>query len=123
MPAIPKTGKQPAVKSKCEVHTKELAFTCLSENYVPFMQALLKHVGKTKWKVSDQQRFKFKYPGHSYVFIYTHVCSQSNYAYSKTDALDVEKESEYKELVSKITENQYWKVNIIVDIDNVKRGA
>ena len=69
-PAVPKIGKQPAIKSKRDVQMKELAFTCLPENYVPFMRAILTRFGETKWKVSDQQRFKFKYhhPGRLYVF-------------------------------------------------------
>jgi hypothetical protein len=67
--AIPKIGKQPAIKSKRDVLSKELVFACLPDNYVHCMRAMLKPFGETKWKVSDQQRYKFKYyhPGRSYV--------------------------------------------------------
>ena len=40
---------------------------------------------------------------------------------SKTDALDVEKESEYQEMVAKIAESNFSKISIIVDMNDVKR--
>jgi hypothetical protein len=59
--AIPKIGKRPAIKSKRDLQSKELVFACLPDNYVHFMRAMLTRFGETKWKVSDQQRYKFKY--------------------------------------------------------------
>src|SRR5271170_885857 len=71
-PAIPKIGKQPAIKSKRDVLSKELIFACLPDNYLHCMRAMLKRFGETKWKISDQQRYKFKYyhPGRPYVFCF-----------------------------------------------------
>jgi hypothetical protein len=35
--AVPKIGKQAAIKSKRDIHSKELAFVYLPTNYVAFM--------------------------------------------------------------------------------------
>jgi hypothetical protein len=65
--AIPKTGSTPAVKSKKDIHSKQLSYLCTPNNYVSFMKAILVKFGENKWKVSSQRRFKFKYhhPGRT----------------------------------------------------------
>jgi short-subunit dehydrogenase involved in D-alanine esterification of teichoic acids len=47
--------------------------------------------------------------------------SNINPIFRKGDMLDVERESEYKELVSKINKYQYTKVNIIVNVEDIKK--
>lgn len=44
-----------------------------------------------------------------------------HFLFSKTNALDVEKESEYCEMVEKIEENSYEKMNVIIDINDIKK--
>jgi hypothetical protein len=69
--AIPKMGSTPAVKSKKDVHSKQLRHSCTPDDYIPFMKAILAKFGENKWKVSSQRHFKFKYhhPGRTYVIL------------------------------------------------------
>jgi hypothetical protein len=41
--------------------------------------------------------------------------------YSKSDALDIEREQEYREMVEKIKSNTFKKVNIIFTIDDIRK--
>lgn len=121
---IPTKGKRGPKGAKKEARGKDLHFSCTPTNYLGFLNALLKRYGESKYKISATQRFPFKfhYPGRAYViFSLDFFCSCAHYKYRKSDALDIDCEKEYREMVQKLDNNQWKKVHVTFDMDDIKK--
>jgi hypothetical protein len=54
-------GKRPKTQSsRKEITTKEMKFTCLEDNYISFLRAILEKCG-LRYKVSEATPYRFKY--------------------------------------------------------------
>ena len=60
VPALTPAGK-PTQKNKKNVKSKELSFACTDENYIRVLHAILDKHNETKYTVSAQCHFPFKY--------------------------------------------------------------
>ena len=60
VPALTPAGK-PTQKNKKDVKSKELSFACTEVNYIGFLRAILDKHNETKYTVSAQHHFPFKY--------------------------------------------------------------
>ena len=79
---------------------------------------------ETKYTVSTQHHFPFEYyhMGWKWVWCVHDIPAQFwSEAISKGDALDVDQELEYVEMVNKVHEAEFTKIIIMVDFEDVKR--
>ena len=58
--ALTSSGK-PTQKNKKEIKSKELSFACTDTNYIGFLRAILDKHNETKYVVSTDCHFPFKY--------------------------------------------------------------
>ena len=97
----PKPGSKAASKVSKDTKTKETQFAVDKDNYVGFLKLLLAKHGESKYRVTKQNVFSFKYicpPARKYVFeifivmpsiLIVDVMS----LFSKSDSIDVDDES------------------------------
>ncbi|KIK73595.1 hypothetical protein PAXRUDRAFT_178013 [Paxillus rubicundulus Ve08.2h10] len=83
-------GKSTTKWQEKPVKTKEMLFPLNENNYVEFLESVLEKHSQTKYRVSCKQRFSFK-------FTMPKTKSQC-----MSEAMDVDNESDYKEMVQKI---------------------
>src|ERR1700722_1649716 len=110
-------------QGKKEVHRKELFFTCTHANYLDFLKAILECYNETKYQVTTRQHYLFKYyyPGRLFAFIIcNHLYSMLTISHRKLEAIDINWEQEYCGMVDKICDGAFKKVNIIIDINEIK---
>ena len=68
----PKAGSKAAPKVTKDTKTKETKFTVNKGNYLDFLKALLSKHGETRYKITEQSIFSFKYlcpPARKYVHV------------------------------------------------------
>ncbi|KAF7795175.1 hypothetical protein EIP86_006324 [Pleurotus ostreatoroseus] len=105
-PKLNQNGKPSKATAKDEKQ-KELLFVLQEDSYVAFLQAILKLFNEDKYQVAHDKPYRFKY-------------SRSG---SKSGALDVECEDEYRDLVSKFEESNIkagTRPHVYVDMANVQ---
>ncbi|KAH9916502.1 hypothetical protein B0H21DRAFT_703012 [Amylocystis lapponica] len=95
-----------APKPAKDIKTKEITFAPSEGNYLEFLRAILKKHGETKYTVTKKQKFSFKYNHKGRV---------------KNDHLDVDNESEYQDMVTKINTTNLDKIVVLVDINDIKK--
>ena len=112
-------------KTKKDVKSKELSFACSDTNYTGFLCAILDKHNKIKYTVLTQHHFPFKYYHTGWKWVWHVDCIPTQFwseaINSKGDALDVDQELEYVEMVTKVHEANFMKIIIMVDIEDVKQ--
>ncbi|KAI6008940.1 hypothetical protein EDC04DRAFT_2906864 [Pisolithus marmoratus] len=102
-------GKASALKEVKSVKMKELFFPLQDDNYLLFLQSILKKHGQDQYKVSVHKHYPFK-------FVPPKVKGQC-----VSDAMDVDNEVDYKEMVEKLHCNDSSTTKILVDMKQVRR--
>ncbi|KAG6377874.1 hypothetical protein JVT61DRAFT_14660 [Boletus reticuloceps] len=101
-------GKSVAKRQEKTVKTKQLAFSLNEGNYIEFLESILEKHGQTQFKVSRKQFFSFKFTMPKMkkympkVFSVAVKPSQFFSQHTASEAMDVDNESDYKEMVQKI---------------------
>jgi hypothetical protein len=112
------------VKEKKLVMVKELPFAIDKDNYIDFLTGLLEKHGQEWYKVLEECHFLFKYMlpklkgsvlflSFSLSLMCTSQCSG--------DGMDIDNESDYKEMVQKICEHDISSTKIFVDMKDVEK--
>ncbi|KAI6041844.1 hypothetical protein EDC04DRAFT_2892540 [Pisolithus marmoratus] len=102
-------GKASALKDVKPVKTKELFFPLQDDNYLLFLQSILEKHGQDQYKVSVHKCYPFK-------FVPPKVKGQC-----VSDAVDVDNEIDYKEMVEKLCHNDSSTTKILIDMKQVER--
>ncbi|KIK13183.1 hypothetical protein PISMIDRAFT_119385 [Pisolithus microcarpus 441] len=102
-------GKASAAKEVKSVKTKELLFPLRDNNYLGFLQSLLEKHGQDQYIVSDRRRYPFK-------FVPPKAKGQR-----ATDAMDVDNEADYQEMVGKIHGANPSITKIFIDMKHVEK--
>ncbi|KIK14544.1 hypothetical protein PISMIDRAFT_116870 [Pisolithus microcarpus 441] len=99
-------GKAPAPKEVKSVKMKELFFPLREDNYLTFLQRILEKHGQDQYKVSVHKRYSFKFvlPKHTI-----------------SDAMDIDNEIDYKEMVKKLRRNASSTTKVLVDMKQVEK--
>ncbi|KAI9570934.1 hypothetical protein HD554DRAFT_2240850 [Boletus coccyginus] len=106
-------GKAAAPKEAKAVKVKELQFSVNDMNYLDFLQSILDKHGQDQYMFSAKKQFAFKY-----VHIY-HQRRKGNQCAS--NAMDVNNEADYKEMVKKIQQDNPSSTRILVDMKDVEK--
>ncbi|KIK14137.1 hypothetical protein PISMIDRAFT_117552 [Pisolithus microcarpus 441] len=102
-------GKASASKEVKSVKTKELLFPLRDSNYLGFLQSLLEKHGQDQYVVSDRRWYPFK-------FVPPKAKGQH-----VTDAMDVDNEADYQEMVGKIHGTNPSVTKIFIDMKHVEK--
>ncbi|KAI6019254.1 hypothetical protein BKA83DRAFT_4127200 [Pisolithus microcarpus] len=103
-------GKASAAKEVKSVKTKELLFPLRDNNYLGFLQSLLEKHGQDQYIVSDQRWYPFKF-----------VPPKAKGSQRATDAMDVDNEADYQEMVGKIHGANPSVTKIFIDMKHVEK--
>ncbi|KAI6036169.1 hypothetical protein BKA83DRAFT_4622895 [Pisolithus microcarpus] len=103
-------GKAPTPKEVKSVKMKELFFPLREDNYLTFLQRILEKHGQDQYKVSVHKRYSFK-------FVLPKVKGQ----HTISDAMDIDNEIDYKEMVKKLRRNASSTTKVLVDMKQVEK--
>ncbi|KAH0826292.1 hypothetical protein J3R83DRAFT_5769, partial [Lanmaoa asiatica] len=104
-----KRKSKTSVKEEKSTKTKELAFPIDESNYVNFLQSILEKHGQGHFKVSQKKSFPFK-------FVPPKAKTQR-----ASDAIDVDNEADYKEMVNKIHAACPGATKIFVNMKHIEK--
>ncbi|KIJ21121.1 hypothetical protein PAXINDRAFT_6893 [Paxillus involutus ATCC 200175] len=109
--AVKKTVKgKVTTKEEKSVKTKELLIAISDSNYIDFLQSVLAKHGQDQYKIMERKRYPIKY-------VPPKAKSQRS-----SDAMDVDNEADYKEMVKKIHDMEPpGMIKIYVDMKHVEK--
>ena len=123
-------GKTSTKHEEKSVKTKKLLFALEENNYLKFLEGILKKHEKKQYKVSSKQQFSFKFiaskiKGYDafFSFLLSHL-TKVIFSQPAGDAMDVDNELDYKNMVQKIIDaasDPSSITKILVDMKNVKK--
>ncbi|KAI9455311.1 hypothetical protein HD554DRAFT_2240524 [Boletus coccyginus] len=102
-------GKAATPKEAKAVKVKELQFSVDDMNYLDFLQSILDKHGRDQYMLLARKQFAFKY-------IPPKVKGQH-----ASDAMDVDNEANYKEMVKKIQQDNPSSTRILVDMKGIEK--
>ncbi|KAI9464257.1 hypothetical protein HD554DRAFT_2316030, partial [Boletus coccyginus] len=102
-------GKAAAPKEAKAVKVKELQFLVDDTNYLNFLQSILDKHGQDQYRLSAKKQFAFKY------------IPLKTKGQRASDAMDVNNEADYKEMVKKIQQDNPSSTRILVDMKDIEK--
>ena len=121
------TRRVATMKEEKLVKVKELPFAINEGNYINFLTSLLEKHGQEQYKVLEKCCFPFKYVPPklkgSVLFLYLFGGTLSLMCTSQRsgDGMDIDNESDYKEMVQKIRKHGVSTTKIFVDMKDVEK--
>ena len=126
---VSKKNKSKTVKEEKSTKTKELVFRIDENNYIDFLQSILKKHGQGHFKVSEKKHFPFKFvppKAKRSVCYFPPTFADFNlvttyFSQCVNDAIDVDNKADYAEMVKKIHARNPGTTKIYVDMKHIEK--
>ena len=114
-------------KEEKSTKTKKLVFVIKPSNYINFLQGMLQKLGQEDYEVTARKHYPFKYllpKTKWYFFLLFHYSTWTNdncRQQAAVDMIDIDNVTDYRKMVTKITESKPSTVKILIDMWHIQK--